>query len=135
MSAFDDDIFHDPFEDIVRNFFGGQRRIRKQRSDFIEGEEEERTIDLVEDKNYIYLIFEFPGYNEKDITISVNERELNITASKSKEKSGSENVQEYLKEKLYEGITIRKVLPKQVDPKNFKSVIKNGILEVIFSKK
>jgi len=135
MGAFDDE-WNDPFEDIVRNFFGGSsRRPRKQSRELIEGEEEERTIDFVEDKDYTYLIFELPGYEQEDVTVTVQGNELNIEASKGKEKMEKENVVSYLKEKLSQRLSIVKPLPKNVNPKNFKSTVRSGILEVIFAKR
>ena len=48
MGFFDDD--DDPFEGIVREFFGPSIR-RGRRETIADGEEEERNIDFVEDEN------------------------------------------------------------------------------------
>jgi len=124
---------NDPFEEIVREFFGGNQRQISRPQDFIQGEEEERNIDFIEDNGYLYLIFELFGYNEKDIIVNVKGQELEIIARKNN--NDIEKVQDYLTEKLGDGIAIKKILPEFVSPKNFKYTIRNGILEVIFSKK
>ncbi|RZD30717.1 hypothetical protein CXT76_01850 [Candidatus Parvarchaeota archaeon] len=129
MSLFDN---KDPFEEIVRELFNGNQRQIDRSQDFIQSEEDERNIDFIEDNDYLYLIFELFGYNEKDVTVSVKGQELEIIAKK--DNSEIEKVQDYLTKKLLNGIIIKKILPKFVNPKNFKQTMKNGILEVIFSK-
>ena len=124
---------NDQFEDIVREFLGGgNSRIRRDNyEEIIEGEEEERVIDFIEDENYVYLIFELPGYSEKDISISIKGRELEIIVKK---KSIGE-VQDYLIEKLNNRLFIKKRLPNFIKTKNFKHTLKNGVLEIVFIKK
>ncbi len=130
MTFFED---NDQFENIVREFFGGRTsRIRRDNyEEIIESEKEERVIDFIQDENYIYLIFELPGYDEKDISISIKGRELEIIAKKRK----MGEVQNYLIQKLNEGLFIKKSLPNFIKTKNFKHTIKNGILEIVFIKK
>jgi len=127
MSFFDDN--GDPFDSIVREFFGGSP-IRRRREQFIRGENEDRTIDFVEDENYIYLVFELPGFNEKDVSVIVKGKELEINA----QKPNGENMQDYLHQKLRQGLHIKKNLPNFVSSKNFKHSMRNGILEIMFTK-
>jgi HSP20 family molecular chaperone IbpA len=124
MSLFDDD----PFEEIVREFFGGTPK--RKREEFIKGEEEDRVIDFVEDTDYVYVVFELPGYNEKDIFVTVKGNNLEIRA----QKSSDEKVQDYLSKKLKQGIYLKKQLPNFVSNKNFNYTMKNGVLEVVFLK-
>ncbi len=126
MGFFDDD----PFESIVREFFGGTTAKGKKRETFISGEEEDRTIDFVEDDKKIFLVFEIPGYSEKDISIIVKGRELEISAVKN----DVTDIQDYLKTKLQRGFYIKKRLPTIVNTKNFEHTMKNGVLEIIFNK-
>ncbi|MBU0760787.1 MAG: Hsp20 family protein [Nanoarchaeota archaeon] len=128
MSFFDDD----PFESIVKEFFGNSSARRKQqREDFIQGEDEDRVIDFVQDKEKLYLVFELPGYSEKEVAIVVSNKELNITAKKIK----LEGIQSYLSKKLTRGVRIKKILPGFVNLKNFSHTMKNGVLEIVFNKK
>lgn len=133
MSPFDDD-FGDPFDDIVREFFGGRRKISRRNS-FIGNENDERETDYLEDDDYIYLIFELQGFNEKDVSVIVKGNELNISVGKKESECDDEKVQNYLVERLCREIIITKNLPKSLDTKNFKHSMRNGILEIIFSKK
>jgi HSP20 family molecular chaperone IbpA len=126
MKFFDDT--DDPFEGMLREFFGSSSRGRKGNV-FIKGEEEDRNIDFVESENKVYLIFELPGFSQNDVFISVKGNVLEIEARKNQ----TEGVQDYLNEKLRQGISIRKELPKSISSKNFSHTMKNGILEVVFS--
>ena len=130
MGFFED---NDSFESLVRELFEGRNsRIgRDNYEEIIEGEREERVIDFIQDENYVYLIFELPGYSEKDISISIKGRELEIVAKKI----SIGEVQNYLIQKLNNGLFIKKNLPNFIKTKNFKHTIKNGVLEIIFIKK
>ena len=129
MSFFDED--DDPFDNIFRDFFGQQVGNRKRRETIIRGEEEDRVIDFIEDDEKVYLVFELPGFNEKDISVSVNNKQLEIKAKKRE----VENIQEYLMQKLHQGLMIQKTLPNFINSKKFSHTMRNGILEVAFSKK
>ncbi|MAG02350.1 hypothetical protein CMI42_03360 [Candidatus Pacearchaeota archaeon] len=124
MNFFNDD---DPFENVVREFLGGKAR---RENSFTSGEEEERHIDLIENSEYVYIIFDLPGYNEEDIDINIRGDIIDIHVS-SKNISG---IQEYLHHKLKEGISLSKKLPKFINPKGYKKSFKNGILELKFMK-
>jgi len=125
MGFFDDD----PFEDIMREFFGSSPVVRR-REEFIRGEDEDRIIDFIEDGDNVYLVFELPGYNEKDIEVTVAGRELEVSAKKE----NNEKMQDYLSQKLRKGVVIKKKLPNFVNPRGFSYTVKNGVLEVIFKK-
>ena len=124
---------NDQFEDIIREFLGDSNsRIRRDDyKEIIEGEVEEGIIDFIENEDYIYLIFELPGYDEKDILISIKGRKLEIIAKKR----NNVEVQNYLTQKLNTGFFIKKNLPSFIKTKNFKHTVKNGILELVFIKK
>ncbi len=126
MNFFDDD----PFEEIVREFFGNSPVRRTRKRQFIHGEGEDRVIDFIEDDKKIYLIFELPGFNEKDISIKIKSQTLEISAKKSNE----EGIQTYLNQKLRQGIFIKKNLPHIINKNKMKYSVNNGVLEIIFDK-
>jgi len=126
MGPFD----NDPFNDILEGLFGQGSRVQRRRQ-FIEGEEEERTVDFIENDGKIYLIFELLGYTKKDVVVIVNGTHLEIRV----QKSNGVNMQTYLSQKLRNKLIIRKELPKFINPKKFSHTLKNGILEIIFDKK
>jgi HSP20 family molecular chaperone IbpA len=126
MGIFDDD----PFEEVIRGFFGNAPVRRRNREEFIQGEEEDRHIDYVEDDKNIFLIFEIPGYNKEDISLDLDKKDLQIIAKKTDEDS-----RPYLIKKLLSGLVINKKLPKDLNTKNFSYVVNNGVLEIKFKKK
>src|SRR3989344_6759771 len=128
MVFFDDE---DPFEDIIKEFFGQTNLSRrKNKEQFIRGEDEDRVIDFLEDDKKGYLIFELNGYEEKDVSVAVDGRELDINAMKSNE----EGIQGYLHQKLRQGFSIKKKIPNFVNNKKFSSTMRNGVLEIVFEK-
>ena len=127
MGFFDDD----PFEDIVREFFGQGRGRTSSSGNVVSSEREERVIDYIDEDQFVYFVFELPGYSEKDIDVNVKGKELEISAIKEK----AEGVQQYLAEKFKKGVYFRKAIPERVKVKKMESHFKNGILEVRFAKK
>lgn len=134
MGFFDE---NDPFEDIVREFFGGtsppsrgsRRRVSKD-SDVISGEEDERTIDFIESKDNFFVVFELGGYDKSDVKLEMKGNKLIVTAHKKP----TEKTQDYLSEKLSAGISITKILPDYIKSKNYNHTFVNGVLEVSFKK-
>ena len=53
MGFFDED----PFEDILREFFGDSPVRRRHREAVIKGEREDRVIDFIEDNGWVYPVF------------------------------------------------------------------------------
>ena len=130
MNFFDDD----PFDEIVREFFGHREGKPRRRYDYrrvIEGEDDERSIDFIESGKKVFIVFEIPGYSKEDISINVGKREMEITAKKT----NFENTQNYLIPKLKHGVKIKKIIPSSANAKKFSYTFKNGILEVVFEKK
>lgn len=120
----------DPFDRIVREFFGDTRGF-KESNEWIRGEEEERNIDLIQTNDYVYAIFELPGYTKKDINVTVKGNELRISAKANL----AESADEYISQKLSNGTIITKLLPKYIEPKGYNLTFKNGVLELCFKKK
>lgn len=137
MGFFDDD----PFEEIINEFLGGRNRdsrVSKRiysdgEEEIIKGEEEERYIDFIEDEKKVYVIFELPGYSEKDVSVILNGKELSISVKKKQ--CDVDKMQNYLNKKFCKGMEIKKNLPKFISTKKFSHTMKNGILEVVFERK
>lgn len=126
MGFFDEDSF----DEIVKQFFGETPVRRRHREQFIKGEDEDRTIDFVEEDNDAYFIFELQGYEEEDIKLNIEGKRLEIYAKKK----NKENIQDYLHQKLSAGFNIKKTLPAFIESKSFSHTIKNGVLEIKFNK-
>ncbi len=125
MSFFDDD----PFEEIIREFFGASPSMIQRQKQFTSRETDYRNIDFIETDDLVYFIFEFPGLNKEDLNIEIDKNRIRITVQKIKGSS-----QDYLSRKLRSGKIIEKILPKIVNPKKPKITFENGVLEVSFIK-
>ncbi len=131
MGFFDDDN-EDPFEDIVKQFFGENNinRGNSRKNRIIESEEDERMIDFIEDDKNAYVVFELPGYRKEDVRVIVEDNEIEVIARR---KVG-ESVSDYLANRLNSGIELKKPLPKNLKKKKFSWDLNNGVLEVKFVK-
>jgi HSP20 family molecular chaperone IbpA len=124
MGFFDDD----PFEDIVKEFFG--KEYNNGENEVISGEHDERTIDFIETDKKVFLIFELPGYRKEDAKVDVSGNEISIAVKRKV----SESVADYLAQKLNRGVHLKKPLPKNLMKKKHSWTLKNGILEIQFTK-
>ena len=129
MGFFDDD--EDPFDSLVREMLGrSSRGSRGRRSRIIEGEDDERVIDVIETDDAVYLLFEMPGYTEEDVEVSVSDSIIKISAKKS----NTEDIKDYLAQKLSGGLQFKRSLPEYINTKKVSHTVRNGILEVMFDK-
>ena len=131
MSMFDDDN-EDPFDEIVKQFFGegNARRGTSRKNKIVESEEDERMIDFVEDEKNSYVVFELPGYRKEDVRVVVEGGNIEVIARR---KVG-ESVPGYLANRLNSGIELKKPLPKNMAKKKYDWTFNNGVLEVVFTK-
>ena len=126
MSFFDDD----PFEDIMKNFFGQDTRYRQRNNEVISGEQDERMIDFIDTDKEAFLIFELPGYRKEDVKVEVTKSDIRVIARR---KVG-ESVADYLAHKLSNGVELVKPLPKFLSKKKYELNFSNGVLELRFRK-
>ena len=125
----DDWFSEDPFNSIVKQFFGesGRRTGGQRQRIKDEGFESE----IIDSDGAIYIVVELPGFSEKDISVEIKDKILEIRARKIE----SNNMIDYLSEKLNKGVVIRKHINSLPKVKNFKFTCRNGILEIKFPKK
>lgn len=109
MSFFDDD----PFDSIVREFFGENNKRAQRKESFIKGEEDERVIDFIENSDNAYLIIELPGFSEEDIKVVLEGRTLQIKAQKKE----LDNIKDYLAKKLARGEIYTRSIPQKIEAK------------------
>lgn len=129
VKMFGDDSF---FDEIEKAFFNQAKPRRTSYSNnFIQGEQEERVIDYIEEDDFIYLVFELPGYSKEDVNIELKGKELEISAVKK----NYEQLKPALAAKLKKGIFFRKTLPSGIKLKNYEETFNNGILEMRFKRK
>jgi HSP20 family molecular chaperone IbpA len=129
MNFFNDD----PFESIVREFFGESPSTKRYRDKTLVSEEDERIIDYIEEDDKVFFVFELPGYSENDVSVSVDKGYVYVKAVKKD--CENDGVQSYLSQKLCRGVSIRKKLPNFVKDKIVSQSMRNGVLEVSLKRK
>lgn len=114
---------NDPFEDIVRNFFGGSGA-RAMRSS---GGSGKAPLSKVTYDKKLFLVFDFSG--EKDLKVDVKDQ-LMINDYGEEVYTGRKTLEIKSKEKVIGEY----VLPDKVKLKGLDYTFKNGLLEVWFKK-
>ncbi|MFX0084440.1 MAG: Hsp20/alpha crystallin family protein [Candidatus Hodarchaeota archaeon] len=80
----------------------------------------EPFVDFIDEDKYLRIIVEVPGFTKADLSININEKgtEINLNG-KSERKEFNKTIE----------------LPSKIEPKSTKSSVKNGVLEIIGTKK
>jgi HSP20 family protein len=83
-------------------------------------EKSNRFIDILDEDEYLKVIVEVPGFTKENMSIEVNE---DGSALVLKGKAENREIDEQIE------------LPSKIEPKETKSTIKNGVLEILSKKK
>lgn len=122
----------DFFNEIEKAFFSqGARPRTSSHGNVVRHEKEERTIDYIEDNDYVYLVFELLGYSGEDVKIDVSKEEVEVSAIKK----DVTDVQDYLSKKLSKGLYYKKTIPVKVKSKKHEKTFRNGVLEIKIPRK
>jgi HSP20 family protein len=87
------------------------------------------ALDLVERKDELVLRADLPGFEEKDLDVSISEGVLTIRGERKEERQEKEG-QYYYAERSFGSFVRSVALPGGVDADNVKATFKNGVLEV-----
>ena len=91
-------------------------------------------IDISEDENNVYVEADLPGFDQRDVTLSLKGDILSISAKKDEKKE--EKKKNYYRLERMQGSFYREVLlPANVESSKIKAVYKNGVLKVTLPKK
>ncbi len=92
------------------------------------------SVDIWEDKDNIYVEADLPGFDQKDINLSIKGDSLVLTAKK--EETKEEKKKNYYRCERFQGSFYRDIaLPSSVDASKVKASYKNGVLKVTLPKK
>lgn len=100
-------------------------------SNFFNTEKNHLATDIIETENDYEIIIDVPGFAKQDIKISLENKQLSITAKK--ELSKEEN-KKFLRKERFEGSYTRKFYVGDVKQEDIKASIEDGVLTVKFSK-
>jgi HSP20 family protein len=90
-------------------------------------------VDLVDRAKELVVRAELPGVEKKDLEVSMTEHTVTIRATTHHEDEKEEG--EYFRKEMSRGEFLRTIpLPAEVQTEKVKSVFKNGVLELKFTK-
>ena len=93
------------------------------------------AVDLVDDGDSYRLHAEMPGIKKEDVTIEVGEREINISAETSEEKSEEKEDGGYIRrERRYSKFYRSLPLPEAVQSEKASAELKDGVLTITIPK-
>ncbi len=116
------------------------KRLRERMSKLLEGYSEYRTesfeetewspdMDILEDKDYITVIFDIPGVSVNDIETTITGNLLQVRGDR-KRKPGREDENYHYIGRKYGPFNCNVELPTQIDIENIKAVYKDGVLTI-----
>lgn len=92
------------------------------------------AVDISEDKDNVYIDADMPGFEQKDISLSVNEDQLLLSANREEVKE--EKKKNYYRSERSSGTFYRELyLPSIVDASRAKASYRNGVLKVTLPKR
>lgn len=86
-------------------------------------------VDISEKNNTIVVDAELPGFDKKDIDLSVDNGVLSISAERTEKKNGKDEKQ-HLHERRYTKVQRQFTLPSDVDEKKATVTFENGVLHL-----
>ena len=110
--------FDSDFEDFFRPFFGVEKSAMK-------------TDIRQEDDNYV-LEVDMPGYDKKDINVSLQDGYLTVSAESNRQVETKDENKNYLRRERSFGSCSRSFYVGDVDEKQISASYDNGILNVTF---
>lgn len=112
------------FDQFFNNFFD---------EDKADGNESAMAIDLIENEKDYQIKADLPGFNKKDISISIDKNSLIIEANREEKKEKKEN--SYYRCERYSGNYRRSIsLTEECDADSIKADYKNGVLTITIPK-
>lgn len=100
-------------------------------SNFFNTEKNYLSADILETENDYEIIVDVPGFSKEDIKISLEDKQLTITAKKEAVK---EENKKYLRKERFVGTYTRKFFVGDVKQEDVKASIEDGVLTVKFAK-
>ena len=92
------------------------------------------SIDLVDDGEKLRVLVELPGVEPEDVKVAIRGRGLTIRGTKKGRVRAREGVRFFCMERYFGAFVKSVSLPRPVNTREAKSVLKNGLLEVILQR-
>ncbi len=92
------------------------------------------NIDIFEKENEIVILAELPGVKKEEVEVTISDDRL-IIKGEIKKPEGIKEENFILNERSYGAFTRTVNLPNDIDKSNIKAALKDGILEIVLSRK
>ena len=89
------------------------------------------SIDLVDDGEKLRVLVELPGVEPEDVKVAIRGRVLTIRGTKKGRVRAREGVRFFCMERYFGAFVKSVSLPRPVNNREAKTILKNGLLEVI----
>jgi len=93
------------------------------------------AVDIQENENAYILNMELPGFDEKNITVNIDNSNLTIASKQEEEKNSALQGTYLLRERKINSFTRSFKLPENADPEAVNAAFKNGILSLEIKKR
>ena len=100
-------------------------------SNFFDKEIKALASDIIETNDSYELVIDVPGFNKKDIKITLENKQLSITAKKELDK---EENKKFLRKERFVGTYTRSFYVGDVKQEDIKASIEDGILTIVLPK-
>lgn len=111
------------------------RRMRDMDESWDMMEWNETEVDMYEDENNVVVSIKAPGFDEKNIDITVENNALTVTGKAEKKEEEEDKERKYYRKEISQASFTRTVsLPSRVVSDKAEAEFKNGILEVTLPK-
>lgn len=131
MNSFEDRM-NRLFDETVSGFFGSRGsadRLGQSTQNWFAP-----SADIQENDNHLYLDFELPGVNEKDVKVTLDNNVLTVEGERRQERK-SEKGSWLHQECCYGSFSRSFTLPGTVDPNSVEANFNDGVLEIRIEKK
>jgi HSP20 family protein len=131
-----DDIFSSITRRAYELFENNGRTFGHDLDDWLQAEAEilhPIHVDIAESNDALTVHAEVPGFNEKELDVMVQPRQITIAGKRETSKEGK-NAKSVYSERCADRICRLVFLPIEVDPEKAKATLKNGVLEIAMIK-
>lgn len=134
MESFDKMFWDDPWKPFWNKRWGGLIPTKKWYDQVFDRDTKITAIDLVDTGKEFKITAEMPGVNKSDIEVNVTENQISI-CGETKTETQEDDEGWIRRERSYSTICRTMPFPEEVNPDKADAKLKDGILEIIVSKK
>ncbi|KYK33980.1 MAG: hypothetical protein AYK22_00650 [Thermoplasmatales archaeon SG8-52-3] len=134
MDSMDAWFWEDPWTPIWRRRWSGLSPAERMVDRWLDTDRKITAIDMIDTGKQYKITAEMPGINKKDIEVNITTNNISI-CGETKIETKDKNKDWVRRERSYSTICRTMNFPEEVNPDNADATLKDGILEILVSKK